>query len=81
MGICRPECLGAPELLATVFDEVVAAGYERPILAGGAAVEFYRGGAVVWGAPLSFETDAAQSDGQAGGNRRASLMGVRSFTI
>lgn len=49
MGVYRPEYLAALELLAAVFDEVVTAGYERPILVGGAAVEFYTGGAVTSG--------------------------------
>jgi hypothetical protein len=43
----RPEFVGALELMAEAFDEVVAAGFERPIIVGGAAVEFYTGGAVV----------------------------------
>ena len=49
MSVYRPEYLAALEILAAVFDEVVQAGYERPILVGGAAVEFYTGGAVTSG--------------------------------
>lgn len=45
----RPEYLEALQLLAEAFDEVVRAGYSRPILVGGAAVEFYTGGAVTSG--------------------------------
>jgi hypothetical protein len=45
----RPEFVAALSLLAEAFDEVVAAGYDRPIIVGGAAVEFYTGGAVASG--------------------------------
>lgn len=45
----RPEFVAALTLLAEAFDEVVAAGFERPVLVGGAAVEFYTGGAVASG--------------------------------
>jgi hypothetical protein len=45
----RPEFVEGLSLLAEAFDEVVAAGYERPIIVGGAAVEFYTGGAVASG--------------------------------
>jgi hypothetical protein len=49
MGTYRPEFLEALKLLAEAFGEVVAAGYPRPVLVGGAVVEFYTGGAVVSG--------------------------------
>jgi hypothetical protein len=45
----RPEFVAALALLAQAFEEVVAAGYDRPIIVGGAAVEFYTGGAVASG--------------------------------
>lgn len=49
MSTYRPEFVAALSLLADAFDEVVAAGCERPIIVGGAAVEFYTGGAVTSG--------------------------------
>lgn len=45
----RAEFVEAFELLGAAFEEVVNAGYPRPVLVGGAAVEFYTGGAVVSG--------------------------------
>jgi hypothetical protein len=45
----RPEFIEALTLLAEAFEEVGAAGFERPILVGGAAVEFYTGGAIASG--------------------------------
>jgi hypothetical protein len=45
----RPEFVAALALLAEAFEEVVVAGFERPVLVGGAAVEFYTGGAVASG--------------------------------
>jgi hypothetical protein len=48
-SVYRPEFLGALALLAEAFDEVVQAGYDRPVLVGGAAVEFYTAGEVVSG--------------------------------
>jgi hypothetical protein len=45
----RKEFIQALELLARAFERVVRDGYSRPILVGGAAVEFYTGGAVVSG--------------------------------
>jgi hypothetical protein len=45
----RKEFIQALELLARAFERVVQDGYSRPILVGGAAVEFYTGGAVVSG--------------------------------
>ncbi|HVH79811.1 MAG TPA: hypothetical protein VM782_10500, partial [Stellaceae bacterium] len=49
MSTYRQEFVAALQLLADAFDEIVAAGYERPIIVGGAAVEFYTGGAVASG--------------------------------
>lgn len=49
MTTYRSEFVAALALLAEAFDDVVAAGYERPIIVGGAAVEFYTGGAVASG--------------------------------
>jgi hypothetical protein len=49
MATYRPEIVEALNLLAAAFNDVVAAGYARPVLVGGAAVEFYTGGAVVSG--------------------------------
>lgn len=49
MRTYRPEFIEALKLLAEAFDDVVAAGFERPIIVGGAAVEFYTGGAVTSG--------------------------------
>jgi hypothetical protein len=48
MGVFRPEFIEALSLLAQVCDEVERKGYPRPILVGGAAVEFHTGGAVIW---------------------------------
>jgi hypothetical protein len=44
--VFRPEYIKALSLLSKVCDEVVARGYQRPVLVGGAAVEFHTGGAV-----------------------------------
>lgn len=49
MSEFRKEFIQALELLARAFERVAQAGYARPILVGGAAVEFYTGGAVVSG--------------------------------
>jgi hypothetical protein len=45
----RPEFIAGLKLLAEAFGEVVVAGYSRPILVGGAAVEFFTGGSVTSG--------------------------------
>jgi len=45
----RPEFTAALALLARAFDMVAAGGFSRPVLVGGAAVEFYTGGAIVSG--------------------------------
>ncbi|HEV2545924.1 MAG TPA: hypothetical protein VGU20_01165 [Stellaceae bacterium] len=57
----RPEFVDALKLLAGAFDEVVQAGFSRPVLVGGAAVEFYTGGAVVSG-DFDVVTPAAQDE-------------------
>ena len=49
MSEFRKEFIQALELLARAFERVVQDGYSRPILVGGAAVEFHTGGAVVSG--------------------------------
>jgi len=49
MDTYRPEFLNALRLLGEAFDDVVKAGHGRPVLVGGAAVEFYSGGALVEG--------------------------------
>jgi hypothetical protein len=45
----RPEFVTALELVGRAFNEVVAMGHPRPVIVGGAAVEYYTGGAVVSG--------------------------------
>src|SRR5258708_37483996 len=45
----RKEFVEALRLLAPAFERLVAAGQPRPVLVGGAAVEFYTGSAVVSG--------------------------------
>ncbi len=47
--VYRREFVEALVLLADAFERVVASGHARPVLVGGAAVEFYTGGAVVSG--------------------------------
>ncbi len=47
--VFRAEFLMALTLLAKACDDLHAKGYRRPILVGGAAVEFHTGGAVVSG--------------------------------
>ena len=64
MATYRPEFLEALKLLAAAFEEVVSGGYKRPVLVGGAAVEFYTGGAVVTG-DFDVVTDAQQELEQA----------------
>lgn len=49
MSVFRPEFIEALSLLARASDDVASKGYERPILVGGAAVEFNTGSAVVSG--------------------------------
>src|SRR5262245_41499635 len=48
-AVLRAEYVEALILLAKVCGEVVEKGYPHPVLVGGAAVEFYTGGAVVSG--------------------------------
>jgi len=55
----RKEFVDALTLLAAAFGRVVEQGYERPLLVGGGAVQFYTGGAVVSG-DLDVVTDAQQ---------------------
>lgn len=49
MSVFRPEFIEALTLLARACDDVAARGYQRPILVGGAAVEFHTGSALVSG--------------------------------
>jgi hypothetical protein len=49
MNTYRPAFVAGLKLLAEAFRDVVAAGYSRPVLVGGAAVEFYTGGAITSG--------------------------------
>jgi hypothetical protein len=49
MSVFRPEFIEALALLAKACDDVAARGFDRPILVGGAAVEFHTGSAVVSG--------------------------------
>lgn len=49
MSLFRPEFIEALSLLAMACDDVAASGYDRPILVGGAPVEFHTGSAVVSG--------------------------------
>jgi hypothetical protein len=53
----RPEYVEALILLAMACDDVARAGYERPMLVGGAAVEFHTGGSVTSGDFDFFATD------------------------
>jgi hypothetical protein len=49
LSVFRPEFIQALTLLARASDDVVAQGYTRPVLVGGAAVEFHTGSAVTSG--------------------------------
>jgi hypothetical protein len=49
VSVFRPEFIEALSLLAQACDDLAAKGYERPVLVGGAAVEFHTGSAVVSG--------------------------------
>lgn len=49
METYRPEFLEALNLLAAACEEVVSAGHPRPVLVGGAVVEFYTGSEVTSG--------------------------------
>jgi len=49
MSQFRPEFVTALEILGRAFELVVAGGHPRPVLVGGAAVEFYTGGAITSG--------------------------------
>jgi hypothetical protein len=48
-SVFRAEFLQALTLLAQACEDVAARGFERPVLVGGAAVEFHTGGAVASG--------------------------------
>jgi hypothetical protein len=56
MAAFRPQFIEAMALLARACDEFSAKGYPRPIVVGGAAVEFYTGGAIMSG-DVDFFTD------------------------
>lgn len=45
----RPEFLAGLEILAEAGEEMVRRGFARPVLVGGAAVEYYTGSAIVSG--------------------------------
>ncbi|HLI12861.1 MAG TPA: hypothetical protein VKY65_14810 [Alphaproteobacteria bacterium] len=49
MSIYRAQFEAALRLLASAFAEVAAAGYGRPVLVGGGAVEYYTGGEITSG--------------------------------
>ena len=49
MSIFRPEFIEVLSLLARTCADLAARGYDRPVLGGGAAVEFHTDGAVVSG--------------------------------
>ena len=57
MSTFRPEFERALALVAEASDVVAKGGYPRPILVGGAAVEFYTGGVVTSG-DFDFVTEA-----------------------
>jgi hypothetical protein len=57
LSVFRPEFVEALTLLARACDDVVAGGYPRPVLVGGAAVEFHTGSAVTSG-DFDFVTQA-----------------------
>ncbi len=59
----REEYVKALELLAKAFECVAAKGRERPVIVGGAAVEFYTGGKILFRSRLCF--------GDAGAGRSA----------
>jgi len=47
--VYRPEFIACLRLIAEACDRLVRRGYERPVIVGGAAVEFYTSGAIVSG--------------------------------
>jgi hypothetical protein len=57
--VFRREFIEAMGLLARACDELAARGCQRPIVVGGAAVEFYTGGAIMSG-DVDFFTDWQQ---------------------
>jgi hypothetical protein len=56
MAVFRPAFIEALSLLAMACDDLTNKGYERPVLVGGAAVEFHTGSLVVSG-DFDFVTD------------------------
>ena len=60
MSVFRPEFIEALTLLAKACDDVVAKGYDRPVLVGGAAVEFHTRSAVTSG-DFDFVTQAHEA--------------------
>lgn len=48
-SVYRPAYLEGLRLLAEAFEEVVSQGFDRPVIVGGAAVEFHTGGDVASG--------------------------------
>ena len=59
MSAFRPEFEAALRLFAQVSEAMVTAGYNRPILVGGAAVELYSGSGIVTG---DFDVITARQD-------------------
>lgn len=59
MSIYRPEFEAALTTFAKVSEKVEAAGFQRPVLVGGAAVEFYSGSMIATG---DFDVVTARSD-------------------
>lgn len=59
MSIWRPEFEAALRVFAAVSETMEATGFQRPVLVGGAAVEFYSGSAIVTG---DFDIVTARQD-------------------
>ncbi|HXQ52295.1 MAG TPA: hypothetical protein VN754_07540 [Candidatus Binataceae bacterium] len=59
MATYRTEFVEALKLLAGAFAEIMRAGHKRPVIVGGAAVEFYTGGSIVSG-DFDVVTDATR---------------------
>jgi hypothetical protein len=49
MSEFRPEFESVLEIVGRAFERVVAQGRSRPVIVGGAAVEYYTGGAIMSG--------------------------------
>lgn len=60
----RAEYTAALALVATAFDAYTRDGLPRPVLVGGAAVEYYTGGGVVSGDIDIVEADQARLEGE-----------------